>query len=93
MTQDFFLGQLRLIMVGVIAYFTGTGKLTPTDASALTAVLIPVGLLLGPWAWSLYVNIGKKLVPQASVAIQMTDGSKPDLKPGDHINTITKVVG
>ena len=93
MTQDFFLGQLRLIAVALIAFSTGKGWLSAADSSLAGAILPPIGLLLGPWLWSIYSNINKKLVPHNSVAIQHTDGSKPDLKVGDFTNTITKVVG
>lgn len=70
MTYDFFMGQLRLIAIGIIAYLAGSGRLTATDASALTAVMVPVGLLAGPYIWSLYRNIGMKLVPHDSIAIE-----------------------
>ena len=93
MTQDFFLGQLRLIAVAVIAYFTGTGKLSSADGTLIGAVGAPALLLFGPWLWSIYSNLNRKLVPKDSVAIQHTDGTKPDLKVGDFTNTITKVVG
>lgn len=70
MNQTFFLGQLRLIAIGVIAYAAGKGWLSSADSTLLGAILPPVGLLVGPWAWSLYVNIDKKLVPSDSVAIE-----------------------
>lgn len=69
MTQDFFLGQLRLLLVAVLSYATGKGWLTTADSSLAASILTPLGLLLGPWIWSLYVNVGKKLVPKDSVAI------------------------
>jgi hypothetical protein len=104
MTYDFFMGQLRLIAVGVIAYLAGSGRLTSADASAATAVLVPIGLLMGPWLWSLYVNVGKKLVPSNSVAISSDAVSEGAPIPGHHVviqgvqsdnepRTIVKVVG
>lgn len=69
MTQDFFMGQLRLIAVGLISYLAGSGRLTTADASLATTILAPIGLLLGPWLWSLYRNAGMKLVPHDSIAI------------------------
>lgn len=70
MTQDFFLGQLRLIAVAILAYVSGAGYLTPAGSGLATAILTPIGLLIGPWIWSLYVNVNKKLVPANSVAIE-----------------------
>jgi hypothetical protein len=69
MNQTFFLGQLRLALVAIIAYAGGKGWLTPTDAGLATAMLTSLGPLLGPWAWSIYANINSKLVPQHSVVI------------------------
>lgn len=69
MTQDFFLGQLRLIAVAIIAFATGKGWLSAADSSLLGAILPPVALLIGPWAWSIYSNLNRKLVPGNSVAI------------------------
>lgn len=69
MTQDFFLGQLRLIAVALVAYFTGTGKLSAQDGTLIGAVGAPVLLLLGPWAWSIYSNINRKLVPHDATVI------------------------
>lgn len=70
MNQTFFLGQLRLICVALIAYATGKGWLSAADSSLAGAILPPIGLIVGPWAWSIYVNLNKKLVPANSVAIE-----------------------
>lgn len=97
MTQDFFLGQLRLIAVAVIAYFTGTGKLSSADGTLIGAAGAPVLLLFGPWLWSIYSNVNRKLVPKDSVAIARGDVvANGDLKPGDTVSTpkdTAKVVG
>lgn len=101
MTQDFFLGQLRLIAVGLIAYAAGRGWLSTADSTLAGAILPPIGLLLGPWIWSLYVNIGKKLVPHDSVAIKQLSGApirEETLKPTTGLLAIengplVKVVG
>lgn len=69
MTPDFFLGQLRLIAVALIAFATGKGWLSSADSTMLGAILPPVGLLIGPWLWSIYANVNRKLVPADSVAI------------------------
>lgn len=73
MTQDFFMGQLRLIMVGVLAYCAGAGVLSTQTNTFLGALSVPLIALFGPWAWSLYVNINRKLVPNDSVAISKSD--------------------
>ncbi|MDE2471874.1 MAG: hypothetical protein KGL35_24900 [Bradyrhizobium sp.] len=69
MTQDFFLGQLRLIAVAFIAYASGKGWLSSSDSTLLGAILPPAGLLIGPWAWSIYSNLNKKLVPHDATII------------------------
>jgi hypothetical protein len=70
MNYDFFMGQLRLIAVGILAYGSGKGWFSVADAGIITQIVTPVGLLVGPWIWSIYRNVGKKLVPQNSVAIE-----------------------
>jgi hypothetical protein len=69
MTYDFFMGQLRLIVIAFLAYGSGRGWLTPTDSGLATAIITPIGLIAGPWIWSIYRNLGQKLVPKDSVAI------------------------
>lgn len=69
MTQTFFLGQLRLMAVAIIAYGTGKGWFTPADSGLISGLLGPIGLLAGPWLWSIYSNVNSKLVPKDSVAI------------------------
>jgi hypothetical protein len=68
-TQDFFMGQLRLIAVAIISYLTGTGRLSTADGSIIGAVGAPGLLLFGPWLWSIYRNVTMKLVPMNSIAI------------------------
>lgn len=99
MTQDFFMGQLRLIAIGIIAYLAGSGHLSASDASAATAILTPIGLLAAPYLWSLYVNVGKKLVPSDSIAVPSHAVDTPDqakAKAGDIVTIggqATRVVG
>ena len=69
MTPAFFAGQLRLAMVAFFAYAGGRGWLTPQDAGFATAMITAVGPLVLPWAWSIYTNINKKLVPHDAIAI------------------------
>lgn len=68
MTQDFFLGQLRLIAVAVIAFCAGKGWLSTDTTTLMGTLLAPVGLLFGPWAWSIYSNFNRKLVPHDAPA-------------------------
>lgn len=73
MTQDFFLGQLRLIGAAVIAYLIGNGTLSTGDGTLIGAVSAPALLIFGPWIWSVYSNVNSKLVPKNSVAISAND--------------------
>lgn len=69
MTYDFFMGQLRLIAVALIAFATGKGWLSSADATFISALLPPIGAICGIWIWSIYRNVNSKLVPKDSVAI------------------------
>lgn len=98
MTQDFFLAQLRVLMIATLAYCAGAGILTTSANSFLGAISVPLIILFGPWLWSIYSNVNSKLVPKNSVAIQHIDGTKPELRvgdliDGDSVNSNTKVVG
>lgn len=93
MTPDFILGQLRLALIGFLSFAVGKGWLTSQDSSTITQIATALGPILIPLAWSWYANWQQKYVPKDSVAIQHIDGTKPDLKPGDSINAVTKVVG
>jgi hypothetical protein len=62
MSQDFLLGQLRLILVGVLAYASGRGWILADTYGVLMQISTPFGAVAGPWIWSIYCNIGKKLV-------------------------------
>lgn len=73
MTMDFFLGQLRLALVAALAYAGGRGWLTPTDSGFAVALITSLGPIVGPWLWSVYVNINGKIVPKDSVAIHLLD--------------------
>lgn len=97
MTQDFLLGQLRIIAMMLIAYATGRRWLTSADASAIEQILTPIGLLAGPWIWSIWKNVNGKVVPGDTVSVQPigTSGITPNV--GDHVSiagtTVGKVVG
>jgi hypothetical protein len=70
MNQTLFLSQLRVIILVGIAYAAGKGWLSPADSTALTSVLAPLGVIIGPWLWSIYSNFNSKLVPKDSVVIE-----------------------
>lgn len=94
MTQDFFLGQLRLIAIAVISFATGKGWLSAADSSLAGALLPPVGLLLGPWIWSIYSNVNKKLVPHDSVAVESANVVGATAKGASvSVQGLAKVVG
>lgn len=102
MTQTFFLGQVRLFLVGLIAYAGGKGWLTPTDAGLATMLMSTLGPLLAPWAWSIYANVNQKLVPKDSIAIAPDTPITGSPVIGNHIRVdgvndrdagIAKVVG
>lgn len=69
MTLDFFTGQLRLLLVAVLAYCAGAGILSTATNTFLGAISVPLLALFAPWLWSIYVNINGKIVPKSSIAI------------------------
>jgi hypothetical protein len=69
MNQTLFLSQLRVIILVGIAFAAGKGWLSSSDSSAIVSILTPVGIIAGPWLWSIYSNINSKLVPQHAVVI------------------------
>jgi opacity protein-like surface antigen len=69
MTQTLFLAQLRVIILVAIAYAAGKGWLSSADSSAITSVLTPIGVIAGPWLWSIYSNFNSRIVPRDSVVI------------------------
>src|SRR5258708_3289550 len=73
MTQTFLMGQLRLLLVATLAYAAGKGLITSADSGLLISIATPLGAIAAPWIWSIYTNIGKKLVPKESVAIAKED--------------------
>lgn len=94
MSQDFLLGQLRLIVVGIIMYCSGRGLLSPADSGFIISMLAPIGLIAGPWIWSIYSNLNMKLVPHDSVAIEphaITGGAVVGATVG--LPSTAKVVG
>lgn len=98
MTQDFLMGQLRLIAIALIAFASGRGWLSASDAGTITAVLTPVGLIAAPWIWSVWRNLNGKVVPGDSVAVHASDVLKTtstiDGKPiAIPENSAMKIVG
>lgn len=87
MTQTFFLGQLRLALVAIMAYAGGKGWLTPTDAGLATALITSLGPLVGPWVWSVYANINSKLVPQHAMVIDPITTTANADKPSATVQT------
>lgn len=79
MNYDFFMGQLRIAAVALIAFAGGKGWITKDDSGTIVSLLPVIGALLGPWAWSIYRNLNMKLVPKDSVAIS----------PDNVVNTTT----
>jgi hypothetical protein len=73
MNQTFLLGNLRLIAVGVIMFCAGKGWLSSDVLGLFSQIGPPLGIVLGPYIWSVYVNLGKKLVPKDSIAVAKED--------------------
>lgn len=67
-TLDFFMSQLRLALVAVLAYGGGKGWFTPADASLITALAASLGPIIVPWAWSIFSNLGTIRVSSTSAA-------------------------
>jgi hypothetical protein len=98
MTMDFFLGQLRLALVAALAYCGGKGWLTPTDSGLAMALITSLGPIIGPWIWSVYVNINGKIVPQHAMVVDpintIANADKPSATVQTSAGTITgKVLG
>jgi hypothetical protein len=95
MSQENLLKELRMLLIAFLAYASGKGWVTATDAGLLTQIATPIGLLAGPWIWSVYTSWGKKLVPHDSVAIaksEVVGAAAPGLTVGIPGDTV-KVVG
>ena len=67
-TLEFFMGQLRLALVAVLAYGGGKGWFTPEDASLITAIAASLGPIIIPWAWSIASNLNTVRVNTGSAA-------------------------
>jgi hypothetical protein len=93
MTYDFFVGQLRLALVGFLAYAGGKGWLTPSDAGAVTAILSPLAAIALPVLWSWSANWRKKYVPADSIAIASDTHTLPRIIGGQISGVGGTVVG
>ena len=71
MNADFFLSQLRVFTVALIAYLSGKGVFTPADAGLATAALTAFGPILAPWLASIYATYGTVKVGDKTVAAQV----------------------
>lgn len=69
MSLSFVMGQLRLALVALLAFAGGKGWLTPQDSTFALALASALGPLFVPWAWSIMSSLGKKMVPNESVAV------------------------
>lgn len=89
MTQTLFLSQLRALLLIVIAYCAGRGWLSPQDSGAITAILVPIGAIAGPWIWSIYANINSKLVHADSAAAKVA--TIEETHPVDALNAASRL--
>lgn len=71
MNADFFLSQLRVFAVALIAYLSGRGLFTPADAGLATAALTAFGPILAPWLASMYATYGTVKIGTGTVAAQV----------------------
>lgn len=71
MNADFFLSQLRVFTVALIAYLSGRGVFTPADAGLAMAGLTAFGPILAPWLASIYATYGTIKVGSGTVAAQV----------------------
>lgn len=83
-TSDFVWSQVRVACVAAIAYLGGTGYFSPAGVTLSTALLISLGPILVPWAFSIYANIGKVSVTTDSKAaivasVENAGGTKADI--------------
>lgn len=69
MNQTLFLSQLRVIILVGISFAAGKGWLSSADSGVITSILTPLGVIAGPWIWSIYSNINSKIVPQHALVI------------------------
>jgi hypothetical protein len=67
-TLDFFMSQLRLALVAVLAYGSGKGWFTPEAAGLYMTLFTTLGPIAIPWAWSIFSNFGTVKVNNGSAA-------------------------
>jgi hypothetical protein len=67
-TVDFFMSQLRLAVVAILAYGGGAHWFTPEAAGLYLTLFTTLGPIAIPWAWSIAANFGKVFVDRNSAA-------------------------
>lgn len=67
-TLDFFMSQLRLSFVAVLAYGGGAHWFTPEAAGLYLTLFTSLGPIVIPWAWSIVSNFGTIRVSNTSAA-------------------------
>lgn len=67
-TLDFFMSQLRLAVVAVLAYGGGAHWFTPEAAGLYLTLFTTLGPIAIPWAWSIFANLGKVSIDRNSAA-------------------------
>jgi len=92
MNQTLFLSQLRVLILVGIAFAAGKGWLSASDSSAITSILAPLGVIIGPWLWSIYSNFNSKIVPQHAVVIDPVNTQANADKPTATVQTSAGVM-
>lgn len=67
-TLDFFMGQLRLAVVALLAYGGGAKWFTPEAAGLYLTLFTTLGPITIPWAWSIIANYGQVHIDRNSAA-------------------------
>ncbi len=67
-TLDFFMAQLRLAVVAVLAYGGGAHWFTPEAAGLYLTLFTTLGPIAIPWGWSIFANFGKVYIDRNSAA-------------------------
>lgn len=67
-TLDFFMSQLRLAVVALLAYGGGAHWFTPEAAGLYLTLFTTLGPIAIPWAWSIVSNFGTIRVSSNSAA-------------------------
>lgn len=67
-TLDFFMGQLRLAVVALLAYGGGAHWFTPEAAGLYLTLFTTLGPIGIPWVWSIAANLGKVSIDRNSAA-------------------------